>query len=166
MSWLFARRLRAFVLLAAGASLALNLALLMPALYMMQVFDRVFSSGSVETLIMLSAITLLFLAFSYFVDTVRARALGWAGRSLDQLLSPVALRSSLEQAASGPGRVDTDALRDIAQLRGLLNGSGILALFDAPWLPVYLVVIGLMHPMLGLCCSRGRPRARIARLAQ
>ena len=155
MSWLFARRLRAFVLLAAGASLALNLALLMPALYMMQVFDRVFSSGSVETLIMLSAIALLFLAFSYFVDTVRARALGWAGRSLDQLFSPVALRSSLEQAARGPGRVDTDALRDIAQLRGLLNGSGILALFDAPWLPVYLLVIGLMHPMLGLCSAVG-----------
>jgi PrtD family type I secretion system ABC transporter len=155
MSWLFAKRLRSFVLLAAGASLVLNVALLMPALYMLQVFDRVFSSGSVETLVMLSAITLLFLALSYFVDTVRARALGWAGRSLDRLLAPAALRSALEQAASGPGRVDTDALRDISQLRGFLTGSAVLAVFDAPWLPVYVVVIGLMHPWLGLGAALG-----------
>ena len=54
MRWLFARQLRPFVTLAAGASLLLNLALLAPALYMLQVFDRVFASGSVETLVMLS----------------------------------------------------------------------------------------------------------------
>jgi PrtD family type I secretion system ABC transporter len=155
MSWLFAKRLRSFVLLAAGASLVLNLALLMPALYMMQVFDRVFSSSSLETLVMLSAITLLFLALAYFVDAVRARALAFAGRSLDRLLSPEALRSSLEQAATAPRQRDIDALRDIAQLRGLLNGSGILALFDAPWFPIYLTVIGLMHPTLGLCAAVG-----------
>jgi PrtD family type I secretion system ABC transporter len=155
MSWLLAQRLRSLVLLAAGASLVLNLALLMPALYMMQVFDRVFSSGSVETLVMLSAITLLFLALSYFVDTVRARSLGFAGRSLDGLLSPAALRRSLEEAASRPREADTDALRDIAQLRGLLNGTGILALFDAPWLPVYLLVIALMHPTLGVAAGVG-----------
>jgi PrtD family type I secretion system ABC transporter len=155
MTWLFAKRLRAFVLLAGGASLLLNLALLMPALYMLQVFDRVFSSGSVETLVMLSAITLLFLVLAYFVDAVRARSLGWAGRALDRLLSPAALRSSLEHGASGPGRADADALRDIAQLRGLLNGAGILALFDAPWLPVYLAVIALMHPTLGFAALLG-----------
>ena len=79
MTWLFAKALRPFVSLAAGASLLLNLALLVPALYMMQVFDRVFGSGSVETLIMLSAITLLLLSLSYVLDTVRQRALAWAG---------------------------------------------------------------------------------------
>ena len=104
---------------------------------------------------MLTAITLLFLALAYFVDAVRARALAWAGRSLDRLLSPAALESALAEVASGPARVDTDALRDIAQLRGFLSGAGILALFDAPWLPVYLLAIALMHPMLGLCALLG-----------
>jgi PrtD family type I secretion system ABC transporter len=155
MTWLTAKRFRAFVLLAAGASLVLNLALLAPALYMVQVFDRVFGSRSVETLVMLTAITLLFLALAYFVDGVRARALSFAGRSLDRLLSPAALENALSAVASGPRRVDTDALRDIAQLRGLLNGGGILALFDAPWLPVYLLAITLMHPTLGLCALIG-----------
>ena len=83
MSWLFVKRLRAFVLLAAFASFFLNVALLMPSIYMMQVFDRVFSSRSVETLVMLGAITLLFLALGYFLDTVRVRTLAWAGRSLE-----------------------------------------------------------------------------------
>ncbi len=77
MSWLFVRRLRGFVLLAALASLFLNVALLMPSIYMMQVFDRVFSSRSVETLVMLGAITLTFLALGYFLDTVRVRT--WRG---------------------------------------------------------------------------------------
>ena len=155
MSWLFVKRLRAFVLLAAFASLFLNVALLMPSIYMMQVFDRVFSSRSVETLLMLGAITLVFLVLGYFLDTVRVRTLAWAGRSLDRQLAPAAIRASLEQASANPGRVDTDALRDIAQLRAFLSGPGVLAMFDAPWLPAYLLLISLMHPLLGLTAAVG-----------
>jgi PrtD family type I secretion system ABC transporter len=155
MEWLFARRLRSWVLLAAAASLVLNVALLMPAIYMMQVFDRVFASGSVETLVMLSAVTLLFLWLSWFLDVARTRSLSAAGRSIDRLLAPAALRNALEQAANGSARGDADALRDIAQLRGLLGGNGVLALFDAPWLPVYLLVITFMHPWLGAMAATG-----------
>ena len=155
MSWLFVKRLRAFVLLAAFASLFLNVALLMPSIYMMQVFDRVFSSRSIETLLMLGAITLVFLALAFFLDTVRVRTLAWAGRSLDRKLAPVAIRASLEHASANPGRADTDALRDIAQLRAFLSGPGVLAMFDAPWLPAYLLLISLMHPLLGLTAAIG-----------
>jgi PrtD family type I secretion system ABC transporter len=155
MKWLFVKRLRSFVFLAAFVSLVLNVTLLMPAIYMMQVFDRVFVSGSGETLVMLGAITLLFLCLGFFLDTVRTRTLAWAGRSLARKLAPSALRSSLEQAATGPGRVDTDTLRDIAQLRAFLSGPGVVALFDSPWLPIYLGLITLMHPMLGLTAILG-----------
>ena len=155
MKWLFVKRLRSFVLLAAAASFVLNIALLMPAIYMMQVFDRVFTSNSVETLIMLGLITLLFLALGFFIDTVRTRALAWAGRSLDRKLAPAAIRSALQDAAAGPGRADTDALRDIAQLRTFLSGPGVLALFDAPWATLYLALITLMHPLLGLTATLG-----------
>jgi ABC-type protease/lipase transport system fused ATPase/permease subunit len=79
MSWLFVKQLRPFVLLAGAASLVLNLMLLMPALYMVQVFGRVFASRSVETLVMLTAIRAGALALAYCMDTVRARALAWAG---------------------------------------------------------------------------------------
>jgi ABC-type protease/lipase transport system fused ATPase/permease subunit len=70
MSWLFIRRLRSFVLLAAAASFVLNVVLLMPAVYMMQVFDRVFTSNSVDTLLMLALITLLFLDRAHLLDAL------------------------------------------------------------------------------------------------
>jgi PrtD family type I secretion system ABC transporter len=133
----------------------LNLALLMPAIYMMQVFDRVFASRSVETLVMLSLITLLFLVLGYFVDTARTRALASAGRSLDRQLSAIALDTSLREAALRDGRGEGDLLRDIAKLRSFLSGTGILAMFDAPWLPLYLLIIGLMHPVLGAIATIG-----------
>jgi PrtD family type I secretion system ABC transporter len=155
MRWLLAPRLRPFVVIAGTASLLLNVALLMPALYMMQVFDRVFTSSSVETLLMLTLLTSLALALSYFLDTVRARSLGWAGRALERRLAPFALAMALRRASAPAGRADTDTLRDIAQLRSFLGGSGILALFDAPWLPIYLLVITLMHPVLGLVSAIG-----------
>jgi len=126
-----------------------------PSIYMMQVFDRVFSSRSVETLLMLSALAILALALGYCMDVVRARALGWSGRALDRRLSPAALASALRDAAGVSGRANTDVLRDIAQLRAFLSGTGIHALFDAPWLPIYILVIGLMHPLLGLAATLG-----------
>jgi PrtD family type I secretion system ABC transporter len=154
MNWLFARQLRPFVLLAGGASLLLNLALLMPSIYMVQVFDRVFASRSIETLAMLTALTVLALALAYCMDVVRARALAWVGAALDRRLSPAALSALLHRSAQ-PGRSDGDALRDIAQLRGFLSGTGIQALFDAPWFPIYVLVITLMHPLLGLAAVLG-----------
>ena len=155
MNWLFAPQLRPLVLLAAAVSLVLNLALLAPSLYMLQLFDRVFASRSIETLVMLTLLAVLALALAYFMDTVRASALAWAGRSLDRRLSRIGLASVLRDAAAPSGRPDSDVLRDIAQLRSFLGGSGIQALFDAPWLPIYLAVIAMMHPVLGLTAALG-----------
>jgi PrtD family type I secretion system ABC transporter len=155
MDWLFAKHLRPFVLLAGAASLLLNLALLMPAIYMTQVFNRVFASRSVETLVMLTVLTVLALALAYCMDVVRTRALAWAGAALDRRLSPAALATVLHGAATPSGRPDTDALRDIKQLRTFVSGTGIQALFDAPWFPLYVLVIAAMHPLLGLAAVIG-----------
>jgi PrtD family type I secretion system ABC transporter len=143
------------VLLAAGASLVLNLMLMVPAVYMVQVFDRVFASGSLETLAMLSLLVALALALAYCMDVSRARALAWAGMLLDRQLSPAALRASLERAVQPSREGNGDVLRDIGSLRAFLGGSGILALFDAPWVPAYLLVIALLSPLLGLVAAAG-----------
>ena len=132
MGWLFVQQLRPFVLLAAAASLVLNLALLVPALYMLQVFDRVFASRSLETLVMLSLLAALALGLAYFMDTVRAGALAWAGRALERRLAPAALATVLRDAAAPGGRADSDVLRDVAQLRSFLAGSGIHAFSTRP----------------------------------
>jgi len=155
MRWLLSKRLRSYALLAGAASLILNLALLIPSIYMLQVFDRVFSSRSEETLLMLSLLALLALVLGYFVDSVRAEALGCAGRVLDRHLSPRALAGSLQHAALYAGTGNTDVLRDISALRNFLASGGMLAIFDAPWVPIYLLVITLMHPLLGVTATIG-----------
>lgn len=154
MEWLLARQIRPFIRHAAFASLLLNLALLAPALYMLQVFDRVFASGSIETLVMLSIPVLVLLVLGYCVDAARARTLAAAGRRVESCLAPEALASQLELRASG-GRADDDPLRDVGQLRKLLASPGVVALFDAPWVPVYLLIITLMHPLLGAVATLG-----------
>ena len=154
MRWLLVRPLRPFMALAAGASLLLNLAMLVPSLYTLQVFDRVFASRSIETLLMLSALTLLALVFAYAMDVTRSLALASAGRAVQRLLSPAALEHALHQAALRR-HGEVERLRDVALLRNFLGGSGVRALFDAPWLPIYLTVIGLMHPLLGGAAALG-----------
>jgi PrtD family type I secretion system ABC transporter len=150
MHWLLARQIRPFIKLAAIASLLLNLALLAPALYMLQVFDRVFASGSIETLVMLAIPVGALLALAWCMDEARSRARAAAGRRLESCLAPEALAVQLDQRAAGAAdRGSGDALRDVAQLRRLLAGPGVVALFDAPWVPLYLLTIAAMHPLLG-----------------
>jgi PrtD family type I secretion system ABC transporter len=154
MQWLLARQIRPFIRLAALASLLLNVALLAPALYMLQVFDRVFASGSIETLVMLAIPVGVLLVLGYHMDAARTRALAAAGRRVEHCLAPEALTSQLEASAAGR-RPDEDALRDVSQLRKLLASPGIVALFDAPWVPLYLLIITLMHPLLGGIAALG-----------
>ena len=154
MQWLLAQQIRPFIKLAAFASLLLNLALLAPALYMLQVFDRVFASGSIETLVMLGVPVLLMLVLGYYMDAGRARTLAAAGRRVESCLAPQALAAQLDACAAGSSR-DDDALRDVAQLRKLLASPGVVALFDAPWVPLYLLIIAIMHPLLGGIATLG-----------
>jgi PrtD family type I secretion system ABC transporter len=149
MNWLLSTPLRPLVLMAGLASLLLNLALVVPSLYMLQVFDRVFASRSVETLVMLGLVTLLALGLGFVMDRGRSLLLARAGRSVDEALSATALAAGLEAAAQGRCDGERAALPDIARLRQFLSSPAVHALFDAPWLPVYLLVIFGLHPVLG-----------------
>ncbi|MCW7542125.1 type I secretion system permease/ATPase [Aquabacterium sp. A7-Y] len=149
MNWLLTPRLRPFIALAAAASLLLNVALLMPSIYMLQVFDRVFSSRSLETLVMLTVLAALALGLGYCMDRARSVLLARAGRIVDETLSPPALEAALHESATARHRTDRSAVQDITRLRGFLGSPAVHALFDAPWLPIYLLVIFALHPALG-----------------
>lgn len=155
MTWLFAPALRRFILLAGAASLLLNVLALAPSLFMLQVFDRVFASGSIETLTMLTLLVVACLVAMAAMDMLRARALGWAAGVLDTRLGPAVLDHLLQASARGGGGDAVHGLRDVALLRGFLGGGGVLALFDAPWLPLYLLVITAFDPWLGLTAALG-----------
>src|SRR5688500_11556715 len=138
--------LRPLLFFAGLFSLAINLLLLAPPLYMLQVFDRVLSSRSGETLLVLSAVTVGALLLMAFLDALRSRLLAAAAVSLDRKLGPVLLEGLVARAAKLGGAAYAGGLRDVSTLRAFLNGQGLLALFDAPWLPLFLALVFLFHP--------------------
>jgi PrtD family type I secretion system ABC transporter len=145
-------RLRPFFAYAALFSLAINFLLLVPPLYMLQVFDRVISSRSEETLIALTAVAVAAIGLMAFLDAIRARLLATAGIALDRRLGPCVLDGLLNRLS---GAEFVNGLRDVNTLRGFLTGNGVLALMDAPWLPFFLLVIFLFHPLLGAIALGG-----------
>ena len=143
--WSFRREFAVVGLLSAIA----NVLMLSPALYMLQIYDRVLRSHSELTLLMISLIIFLFLAVMSFSEWIRTRLLVRAGVRLDEALSDrifrAGFRAELEQSGHNPGQ----ALGDLANLRQYLTGTGIIAFFDAPWTPIYILVMFLLHPWLG-----------------
>ncbi len=147
--------LRPYLVFAGLFSLVINLLLLAPPLYMLQVFDRVLSSRSEETLLALSVAAVVAVLVMALLDMLRARLLAAAGAALDRRLGPRVLEGLLAQTARLSGAAYLNGLRDVATLRGFLGGTGLVAIFDAPWLPLFLLLIFLFHPLLGAVALAG-----------
>lgn len=137
----------------AGLSFFVNLLLLVPALFMLQVFDRVLASQSGDTLVVLLLGVAIALVLLLALDTLRSRLQGVAGNLVAEALSPTVARITVAQGARRRGRVAGEGLRDVAALRALFSSQGLLALFDAPWVVVYVGVIWLAHPTLGMAAA-------------
>ena len=131
-------------------SFVINLLYLVPALFMLQVFDRVLPTNSRETLWVLLAGVGAALAILFVLDYVRLRLQHLIGNIVDERLSPPVVQAVVTAAARSPLGARPDAMRDIATLRGLFSANGLTALMDAPWIVVYVGVIAVFHPMLGL----------------
>ena len=134
----------------AAFSLFINLLFLVPALFMSQVFDRVLSSNSQETLLVLLAGTGVALVLLLLLDYVRNRVQNVVGNIVDERLSPPVVHAIVTQTARAPHSAGTGGIRDVAALRSVFAANGLIALFDAPWALVYVVVIWGFHPALGL----------------
>lgn len=149
------KQFRPFFIYAGLFSFCINLLLLIPSLYMLQVFDRVIASRSNETLVMLTLAASAALVMMAVLDLLRARLLAAAGVAMDAILGPRVLDRLLTDAANLRGAESTNGLRDVSLLRGFFTGNGIFALFDAPWLPFYVLIIFLFHPLLGVVALAG-----------
>jgi PrtD family type I secretion system ABC transporter len=139
--------------LVAGFSFVVNLLLLSPSLFMLQVFDRVLVSQSKATLLMLLLGMGFALAFTLVLDYLRSRLQGVCGNLIAEWLSPAVVRANLASAAGRAGQAPPDALRDVTALRTMFSAQGLLALFDAPWILVYVLVIWVTHPILGAAAA-------------
>jgi ATP-binding cassette, subfamily C, bacterial exporter for protease/lipase len=131
-------------------SMVANLLMLAPTLYMLQVYDRVMLSQNTGTLLVVSIITLFFLVVLSFSEWARSKLLVRSGIRMDQMLSRKLFHASyqahLNPAVTNPSR----AFIDLTELRQFLTGNGIFAFFDAPWAPIYIAVLFLLHPWLGV----------------
>ena len=146
--------LRGPALAAAVFSLVINVLALTVPIYMTQVYDRVLTSYSFETLAMLTGLALGLIALLVALDNIRAQVIARSALAAEQTLgAPLFAAVTQDQLA---GRLDaTLPLRDLAALRGFATSPVVAACFDAPLVPLYIVVTFLIHPALGAIATAG-----------
>jgi PrtD family type I secretion system ABC transporter len=143
------KEVRSGLPLLAVFSFFINILVLTSPIYMMQTYDRVLASGHVETLVVMTLIAGIAVLVLGILEMVRGRLLGRIGRWMEERLAPELIASSMRSALYGL-TPNAQALRDLSVVKGFLGGSGINAVFDSPWTPIFLIVIWLMHPILGV----------------
>jgi PrtD family type I secretion system ABC transporter len=136
-------------------SLFINLLMLTAPIYMMQVFDRVLSSRSTETLLLLSLIAVVALLTLGALELVRSMAFVRISVWIDRRLSGIVFASGVSSALRLNKEPSIQGLRDITTIRNFLTGSAIFSILDAPWTPIFLAVVYLLHPWLGLMALIG-----------
>ena len=147
--------IRKEILLAAAVSAIVNVLMITPMLYMLQVFDRVMISKSEVTLIVLTAITLAFYATQAFAEWLRSRILSAAGVKLDRAISrPIFIALFKDKVANGATN-PIQVFSDLQTIRQWLTGSGVHSLLDAPWTPLFVAIMFFLHPVLGWFCVLG-----------
>ncbi len=134
----------------------INLLTLSGSVFMLEVYDRVLPSRSIPTLVGLCLVLLLLYAFQGSFDMIRSRILARVGAALDEELNQPVFRSLMRASIAAPKEASgQQALRDLDQLRAFLAGSGPSALFDLPWMPLYLAVCFGFHFWIGMVALAG-----------
>lgn len=131
-------------------SLFINLLMLVPAIYMLQVYDRALGSRSVETLVMLTVILVLLFITLALLQMVRSAILVRVGNRIDQSMNQKIFSAMFRQAIDRPERENAQPLSDLTTLRQYLTGQGPIAFFDGPWLPIYIAVLFVFHVWFGV----------------
>lgn len=154
----FLRACRRFFGYAFFFSLFINILQLTFSIYMLQVYDKVLTSFSLSTLAVITIAALICLAVMALLEWIRSRLLVRAGIEFDFLLGERVLKQNLLKAvspSSGLQREGQGTLRDVQILRNFLGGNAVFAFFDVPWMPIYFILIFILHPMLGMVAVIG-----------
>lgn len=139
----------------AAFSVAANLLMLAPSLYMLQVYDRVLASGNVFTLVMLSLMIFGLLALMGALDYARGVVIIQIGARFDAALAGRVHEAAFRRGLAGVPANAGQAVSDLNTVRQFLTGSAVFAFFDAPWFPLFLLVMFLFHPSMGTLALAG-----------
>ncbi|ODA65932.1 Type I secretion system ATP-binding protein PrsD [Methyloligella halotolerans] len=133
-----------------GISGLINVLALTGAFYMLQVYDRALTSGSVPTLAALSVLAIGLYLFQGGFDTIRSQVLVRVGARLDRKIGPIAHQVAVDMPRFGFSTAEAlERGRDVDTVRGFLGSQGPNAIFDLPWMPLFVVFVYLLHPLLG-----------------
>jgi PrtD family type I secretion system ABC transporter len=134
----------------------INILALTGSFYMLQVYDRALTSGSVPTLLALSALAIGLYFFQGLFEVLRSQILVRLGARLDKKIAPLAHRVAIDMPRFGFSNAEAlERCRDVDTVRGFLGSQGPVALFDLPWMPIFLVFAYCLHPMLGALTFAG-----------
>ncbi len=131
-------------------SLFINILMLVPPLYMLQLYDRVLTSRSEDTLVMLTLIVVVLFITMGVLEFIRSRILIRVGNRLDQELNENLFASMFKKSVNEPGQNSPQPLNDMTSIRQFMTGNGPFAFFDAPWLPIYIVILFMFHWSFGV----------------
>ncbi len=139
-----------------GLSGVINVLALTGAFYMLQIYDRALTSGSVPTLLALSVLAIGLYLFQGVLDTIRSQILVRVGGQVDAKLAPIAHKVTIDMPRYGYSTSEAmERGRDVDVLRQFLSGPGPMALFDLPWMPLYFAFVYFLHPWLGMMIFAG-----------
>lgn len=159
------RACRRSVLAVAGFSLFVNLLLLAPSLYMLQVYDRVLASRSESTLLLLTVLIAGALLVLGALEWIRGQILLRVGVRLDMILNARLFDALFALGRRQPGQRGIQPLHDLHTLRQFIASGGLTAFFDIPWLPVYVGLLFLLDPLLGWLVTGGAAVALLITLS-
>lgn len=131
-------------------SLFLNLLMLAGPLYMLQVYDRVLTSQNIDTLIALSVLLAGVFIVIACLDLMRMRILGRLAARFELSVGAPVLAAAMRRRVHGEAEAGENLVEDVNGFREFISGTTLTAFFDAPWIPIYLMVLYVLHPFLGL----------------
>ena len=148
-------RFRAVIAATVLFSFFSNILMFVGPLYMLQVYDRVLASRNELTLVMISAIAIALLVTYGLLEFIRSKLLVRAGLQFDDMLANPAFNRVIRHQLANPNGSAHVTLQDVDRVREFLTGQGILAFFDAPWVPLFLALVFAFHPWLGMVATAG-----------
>jgi ABC-type protease/lipase transport system fused ATPase/permease subunit len=146
---------RPAIVSAAIFSLGVNILFLALPLYTTQVYSRVLSSGSLQTLFVITIITIFAFIVSEILDFLQSRILAGFGTMLDQRVSGHIFAALFDGIVRRDAQAGAQALRDLDSFRQTITGPSVAVLFDVPWTPVYIIILLIIDPIVGLVCVIG-----------
>jgi PrtD family type I secretion system ABC transporter len=149
------RRSRGGFIAVALFSLCINMLMLAAPLYMMQLYDRVLSSRNIDTLVLLTIMAAGAILTMSLLDMIRGQAMVRLGGWIDRKVSPDLLTASIAQTLRRGETPSVQGLRDLGTFRTFLTGPAMFPIMDAPWTPIFLAVIFMLHPVLGWVATGG-----------